>query len=107
MSKCKKCNGYIINFSNKPDGDYCGDCVELLTKDDQVKYNKYVRCPKCRNIFDPGNSEMPSLFEEGDHEIYCDKCDHEYVVSTYIEFSFTSPAMISEQRSNDGEDSNE
>ena len=93
FEKCIDCRGLIITPGPSPDGR-CFDCREAHDDDEAICLNKNVRCPACRNYFDPHASEYYTLLEYGDHDVICPECDYEFEIETNIEWSFDSPAMI-------------
>jgi uncharacterized protein YbaR (Trm112 family) len=60
-----------------------------------ITHAHMLRCPQCRHLF-ATDSEM-GVYEDGEHEVYCTSCDHEFRVSTRVSFMFTSPALLSNQ----------
>jgi len=87
--KCKKCGGHEYNFFGA-NHDVCGDCREFSSEDDEVISYKNARCPKCRKSTDLTDHQING---EGDLEVACGHCDHEFVVHVDITVSYTSPAM--------------
>lgn len=51
-----------------------------------------IRCPHC------GAEETVSseheIYDEGEHEVWCDECDHVYRVSTIVDRTYESPPLL-------------
>jgi len=60
----------------------------------------FVRCPKCGHSWSPGDCDDHWLYSEGEHEVFCDSCDHRFVVVTHVSFAFSSPPL--QQSTNGG-----
>lgn len=90
--KCTCCGGLIYPGKGHP--SRCADC-ENLDADPELNHDSRVRCPKCRNHWAPSeNEEYKLAYEDGEHEVTCDNCGHEFTVTTHVSYSYTSPAMI-------------
>lgn len=89
---CYQCGRYLV-WSNKGVRRRCGDCEALDHESDEVDSDTCVRCPKCRRTASVSYDELFDLYEEGEHEVTCSSCDHEYTVSTRVSYSFNSPAL--------------
>ena len=89
---CLKCGDIILFGKGYP--ETCVSCKKLA-KDEEVDHDCFIRCPHCRNTFNPHDDGGDSfdLFSEGEHEVWCCKCDKTFEVSTHISWSFTSPPM--------------
>jgi DNA-directed RNA polymerase subunit RPC12/RpoP len=85
--KCTRCGTFI--FAKQP-----GECVDCarLGRPAQVDHPHYVRCPACMHVWSPYHHEQYEVLHDGEHEISCHQCDHEFTVSTRVTFTFTSPA---------------
>ena len=94
MDHCKRCNGFDIGLlMNKSTDGLCGDCREM-DNDEAVENNKRIRCPHCRRVIDPYDVEDYELLEEGVHEVWCEECENTFEISTYVQHTYSSPAMI-------------
>lgn len=85
--KCRKCRKLI--YPGKGYETSCYDCQSLSDGVSSV-HSRFIRCPKCHTTWDPYESEDYNVFEEGEHEVWCSECEHEFVVSTTVSFSFDS-----------------
>ena len=93
--KCWKCGKPLI--FPKGHQDWCYQCKSGAEKPkEELMHDSLIRCPKCGLSFDPRNTEQYRLFEEGEHEVWCEHCDHTFEVSTLVIYSFTSPPMLDE-----------
>ena len=90
--ECCECGSYIVF----PVGykSACSECRDLL-KDEELMHSSRIRCPKCRRSWIPAEAEQYKVYEDGEHEVSCD-CGYNFTVSTYIEYTFTSPEIIKE-----------
>jgi uncharacterized protein YlaI len=95
--KCYECGKYIFNMFKR---DYiarrekCKECNLLETNSDEVNHHSFIRCPKCRATMNIHNFESYELHNDGEHEIMCQECEHEFEIRTDIEYSFSSPELI-------------
>jgi len=69
----------------------CPSCRDLREKTNEVTHEKMIRCPKCRNIWAPDFED--DVWEEDGGEVVCGECGHDFHVTTWITYTFTSPAM--------------
>jgi len=87
---CFKCGNHI--FSRTKIGyTQCGECKELGQKE-EVCHTRFIRCPKCEYLFTPG--EQYKWYEEGQHEVFCWKCEHQFEITTYVTYEFQSPKLL-------------
>ena len=70
----------------------CGNC-NRLSLDGEIHHKKFVRCPSCRHSWNPSDSDDYQFFEEGEHELTCPICEHEFEISTQVSYNFTSPEV--------------
>lgn len=92
-SHCYQCRSYIV--WSKGTRALCSDCASA-TEDKELSHDKFLRCPKCRNLWDPWEAEDYGVLTDDTHEVYCTECDHKFEVSTTVQYTFTSPPMIKE-----------
>ena len=52
----------------------------------------WVRCPKCGTK--EASCDIDGMNEDGDHDVACGECGHEYIVNTMVSIDFCSPAML-------------
>jgi hypothetical protein len=86
--RCMTCGESIIFGKGYP--TECRNCKDIQTEG-TAHHNSRVRCPKCRHVWNPYDTEDYHVFEEGDHEIGCYECNHTFSVSTIVEYTFCSP----------------
>lgn len=53
-------------------------------------FNREVKCPHCGEDMEPGRFDMNRLYEEGEHEVDCPRCDQAFKVHTHVSFSFST-----------------
>ena len=87
---CLKCGAFILFDAGYP--QLCIAC-QKFEKDDEVRHEIFVRCPYCRDTFDPTDSDYYELLSDGEHIVSCPDCEKEYEISTAISWLFTSPPM--------------
>lgn len=97
---CYECGHYII-FSDGKGKRKCADCRSLDSDEGAVDHSDKVRCPKCRHQMNISESELWSLYEDGEHDVSCRHCDHDFVVVTSVSYSFESPELIDETTATD------
>lgn len=99
---CYKCKNFI--FSNTGYKTLCYSCENLINSKEEIRHDSFIRCPKCKNISNVCDIEEYHLYDDGEHNTTCGKCDHEFEVSTSISYSFTSPELL---ENNEDEDEDE
>jgi DNA-directed RNA polymerase subunit RPC12/RpoP len=99
--RCDKCGGYIL-FA-KGYRTICRACQDMAGKKEEVTHDHYIRCPKCGHISSV-HDDCYGLFEDGEHDVSCQECEHDYVVSTHVEFHFISPPRLPEEKEVEEED---
>jgi hypothetical protein len=77
----------------------CNSCKNMDTDKGEVSHHIDLRCPKCGFLMNVNDYDLweCGLWEEGEHEIYCVKCDHKFTVTTNTSHSFDSPAREVEE----------
>lgn len=90
---CYQCHAYII-FSNGH-RTKCAQC-NRLDGPEEVRHDKFVRCPACVATFEPSDADYYSLYRDGEHTVHCPHCSAEFEITTHVSYTFTSPARISE-----------
>ena len=101
---CMTCGTWMLNlnlFGNKrePAPQDCSDCRDIKASDDEVTHDNYVRCPKCKHRWNPGDCDDYQFYAEGEHEAWCGECDHKFEISTHVKYTFTSPPLVKEDDS--------
>jgi hypothetical protein len=97
--RCRTCGGFILFGNGSP--RECRDCQDIADSSDEVSHNDRVRCPKCRHVMNVSDSELWDLYEEGDHDITCRSCDHDFEVNTSVSYTFNSPELIDDSAENE------
>jgi hypothetical protein len=62
-------------------------------KPEELCHSDLVRCPKCCQTFNPGESDCHELYGDGEHEICCEECNHTFEISTHVSYTFVSPPL--------------
>lgn len=52
--------------------------------------NDSPKCPHCDYEIDLGSNDLYRLYEEGEHQVDCPKCDEPFMVSTRVSHSFST-----------------
>ncbi len=91
---CSKCFEYILFSSNYR--TTCNKCKQLL-EPPEITHHKFIRCPNCLNAFDPYETEWYEVLSDGEHEVSCSECNHDFEISTYVDYSFRSPKEIEQK----------
>jgi hypothetical protein len=99
--RCYECYTYIhavcISYfpgKEKVEGrQLCYDCRQMKESDDNVSHSENIRCPKCGHV-EQVDYEITGIYEDGEHEVWCGVCEHDYKVCTDVSYTFTSPARI-------------
>lgn len=88
---CEKCGESIVY----PCGyrTICLECKDLAL-DGEVSHGSRVRCPRCGATWDPHDADCYHVFGDGEHEVCCIECDHDFTISTDVSYTFTSPARV-------------
>lgn len=68
------------------------EAFQALRKGDRWDfiYEKNPRCPHCGHVADLSDNEWWHICNEGEHDVECPSCDREYLVSTHVEFTFST-----------------
>ena len=96
---CYQCGGMASSPLGKLTCGYrrlCYHCRKFNTSPEEVTDSKFVRCPKCRERWEGYELCSYEGLEDGEHEITCPGCEHEFTVTVATEFHFTSPALGTE-----------
>lgn len=101
---CSECNRYLL----WPKGvrDQCLAC-KRLKEPAECDHHKMVRCPKCGLAFDPSEQDYYSLYSDGEHQVTCGECSHQFEITTRTSYTFTSPARITQPTAELGDGRNE
>jgi hypothetical protein len=90
---CSKCGGYTSIFGGKGHPDQCPSC-KSMDEPSEATHHSTIRCPACGHQMDVRDMERGELYEDGEHDVTCNECEHEFEVSTSVSFSFESPARV-------------
>ena len=100
--RCRTCGEYIVFSHGRI--TQCYSCEHIASDLDDVRHDTAIRCPKCRRTEKVGDGDNYDLYEEGEHEVTCGYCNHEYTVETQVSYSFTSPSVVESEPDPDDED---
>ena len=95
---CQECDAYIFSPLGYPSS--CNSCLDMARDNGEVTHEKYVRCPACNYHIDP-DDDYYELFADGDNAVSCPECDYDFVASTYVSYSFTSPPRVPKTKEKD------
>ena len=89
---CSQCNRIIVG-ERRGLRQLCGQCRNIA-EPGELRHSSIFRCPSCRHTSTPERAELYELYDDGEHEITCDRCDHTFSVETHVSYTFTSPAVL-------------
>ncbi len=99
--KCRRCREYMpFSVFGGPNGNSpgyqraCPSCTALACDKAEVSSDRYARCPKCRHSWDPFNNGFAP--NEGENELSCPECEHDFTLDVGVTYTFRSPALIPE-----------
>lgn len=90
---CLECGNYISLSQPSGHPERCSDC-KAVDKPEKLRHPSKFRCPKCGVSDGIGDSDHYELYEEGEHEVSCAECGHDFKVSTSVSYTFTSPPRM-------------
>lgn len=93
--RCYKCGAY--NFFASGSKRLCGQCSKI-EESDKFDHDSFVRCPKCKRTWNPGEEDDYEVYADGQHDICCGECGHDFEVSTNVSYSFESPELLEEDK---------
>ena len=91
---CTRCGTYILWGKGYP--QECHDCKDAKNEK-ELRHDKFIRCPQCRHLWDPFECEMYEVLTDDNHDVCCVECDYHFTMTTYVSYSFTSPALGTEE----------
>jgi len=94
---CYECGQYIVNVLKRdfiPHRQKCKNCESMESDPREISHHSFIRCPKCKATMIVSDLESYRLYNDGEHEIMCQECEHEFEIRTDIEYSFNSPELI-------------
>ena len=75
----------------------CHQC-ESISKSRELSHDKMVRCPACGHSWKVGDNDDYDLYEDGEHEVSCSNCNHDFQVTTHVSYRFESPERVTEPK---------
>lgn len=90
--RCSSCDTFIYPGTGHP--TECADCKTMRNSNSNVYHNSHIRCPACSHVTHPYEADIYEVYQEGDHLIRCEECDHEFMVSTSVKYTFESPEIL-------------
>ena len=75
----------------------CSDCKNL-EKPEEANHDSRLRCPACGESWNPAECDDPTTaYADGEHDVTCPECSHEFEITTHVSYSYTSPARIQQE----------
>lgn len=102
---CTKCSALIYPPKGYP--AKCHECSKLQSDAGEVEHKSNIRCPACGYHWSPWDSDHYALFADGEHTVGCHDCGHEFTITTYVSYSFKSPARLPEEEEAEDESEDE
>ena len=111
IKKCEKCGKEkpMMFFET-----FCDECEEQIRLELAQKLaeeeksfdtfsDSFVICPYCGNALctDVSYSDFPEIYEEGDHKLTCPECDKDFILNTYVSYSYETEKIDSEVQKDD------
>jgi hypothetical protein len=93
--KCYECGEHVTLFA-KGYRERCDSCKALDSNADAVSHKSFIRCPSCRQSWETSTFD-DDLYDDGEHEVDCPECNHSFTVTTFVSYSFGSPALLPEE----------
>lgn len=87
------CGRFIIWAKGYP--QTCAPC-KALDEPGALDHPGEIRCPKCGAHWSPSDSEDYDVYNDGDHEVTCSGCGHDFEIQTSVTYSFRSPERTKE-----------
>lgn len=100
FNRCRKCEALYMKPWNLPalptprDPGICPACRDL-ERPGELRHEHFLRCPACKHTWRPDFET--DVWQEDGGDIYCPECDHEFHVSTWITYTFTSPPLLEQK----------
>jgi len=94
--ECSRCGRYLFTsiFNTRPPGPrQCSTC-NSRSEPEPFQSDSELRCPSCLDVWSPSDSEDYQVYEEGEHDVACQGCGHDFIVSTMVTYDFTSPEQV-------------
>lgn len=90
----KGCNGFMLWPKGHP--QTCDNCKNIDAPK-ELHHPGDVRCPKCGYHWRVGDGDDYEVYQEGTHDVTCPDCETEFEVTTWVSYTFVSPARHKEQ----------
>ena len=94
---CRVCSKLLLYKTG-----LCNDCKEMGASRSAVDHDNRLRCPKCRDVFEPSSDDY-HLYQEGEQDVTCPNCEHTFTVKVSVSYSYESPALLEEEHEEGGE----
>jgi NMD protein affecting ribosome stability and mRNA decay len=93
---CYRCGSYVSLMKLDAPGyrRLCFKCKSLEEVKGEVIHTRFIRCPKCGKSWDAHKGDDHDLLTEGEHDVTCPTCEHEFEVGVSVTYTFHSPARI-------------
>jgi hypothetical protein len=93
---CYKCGAFLFSKGYR---QLCMAC-QKIDQPEGFSHDQFIRCPKCTRAWRPEEREQYEVFQaDDDHEVWCYDCDTMFEISTYIQYTFTSPPLLANKTS--------
>ncbi len=89
--KCCECGG-IASLFGTGRRTRCMSC-RAVDEPGELRHASRLRCPRCRHTWNPGDCDDHEVYADGDHEVWCAECGHEFPVVTMVSYLFRSPEI--------------
>lgn len=93
LCQLPNCNRFIMWSSGLP--QTCGAC-KSLDNPEELHHDDHIRCPKCGRHWNVFDGESYELQADGEHDVTCPDCNHEFEIVTTVRCSFQSPERMKE-----------
>lgn len=92
--ECSHCGRYMYSFFGNVAGPRTCNTCNTRTEPEPFESDRELRCPSCLEVWNPSDSEDHQVYEEGEHDVSCQDCEHDFIVSTVVSYDFTSPEAV-------------
>lgn len=97
--RCPQCHTWISSlFNTKKHKHLCTECEDLIQSNEEVSHSSRLRCPSCKYSWEISDGEDYQCYEDGEHDVTCGSCGHEFVVNTSVSYTFTSPELVEDNK---------
>ena len=88
--RCTKCGGTTWAHEDMP--ALCGACTIMQTDPNEIDHERLLRCPACGYMEGAKDALHDDEHSDGDQDVSCGKCGHDYTVRVDVSVLYTSPA---------------